>query len=234
MDELRLRLLGCFACERSGVPIDLPLGLQRLAAFLAIRGISHRCLVAGALWPEVPETQALASLRTSVWRMNRLASGLLETVGDALRLPPDTRADSAAQERVVDDVLSRRYVDDSTLAALCQPELLAGWYDDWVVFERERLSQLRLHALEVAARLFVDRGRLDVALRLALEAVRTEPLRETANEVLIAVYIAEGNASDAIRRYHQYRELLWRELELEPSPRLGGLLPRRGGVLTPM
>jgi DNA-binding SARP family transcriptional activator len=232
MDELHL--LGCFACERSGVPIDLPLGLQRLAAFLALHGISHRCLVAGALWPEVPETQALASLRTSVWRMNRLAAGLLETVGDALRLPPAARADNAAQERVVDDVLSHQYVDDSTLAALCQPELLAGWYDDWVVFERERLSQLRLHALEVATRLFVDRGRLDVALRLALEAVRTEPLRETANEALIAVYIAEGNASDAIQRYQLYRELLWRELELEPSPRLGRLLPRRGGVLTPM
>ena len=232
MDELRLRLLGCFACERSGVPIDLPLGLQRLAAFLVLRGISHRCLVAGALWPEVPETQALASLRTSVWRMNRLAVGLLESVGDALRLAPGARADSEAQERVVDDVLTRRSVDDSTLAVLCQPELLAGWYDDWVVFERERLSQLRLHALEVAARLFVDQGRLDVALRLALEAVRAEPLRETANEALIAVYIAEGNTSDAIQRYESYRELLWRELELEPSPRLGGLLPRRRDVLT--
>jgi DNA-binding SARP family transcriptional activator len=233
MDELRVRLLGRFSCERAGAPIELPLGLQRLAAFLGLRGISHRCLVAGALWPDVPETQALASLRTTVWRMNRLAAGILETVGDGLCLAPGAWVDTVEQERVVDDVLSRREVDDSTLKTLCQPELLAGWYDDWVVFERERLSQLRLHALELAARLFVEKERLDAALRLALEAVRTEPLRETANEVLMTVYVAEGNMSDAIQHYRVYRDLLWSELGIEPSRRLSVMLPQRSRMLTP-
>jgi DNA-binding SARP family transcriptional activator len=232
MEGLRLHFLGHFVCERDTGPVELPLGLQRLAAFVGIRGPSHRCVVAGSLWPKVPEPQALASLRTGVWRMNRLAPGVLETVGDQLRLSLSIWIDSAAQERAIDGVLSGHVMDDSALRILCQPELLSGWYDDWVLFERERLNQLRLHALEVAARLFAECGRLDVALRLALEAVRAEPLRETANGVLISVYLAEGNVSDAVHQFGAFRELLGRELGLEPSPGLARLLPQVSGVLT--
>ncbi|WP_328524064.1 AfsR/SARP family transcriptional regulator [Kribbella sp. NBC_00359] len=230
MEGLRLHLLGRFTCGRAGRAIELPLSTQRLTAFLGLRGPSHRSLIAGSLWPEVPEPQALASLRTGVWRMNRLAPGVLEIVGDGLCLSPTTSVDSAAQERVVDEVLGSHMVDGSTLRVLCQPELLSGWYDDWVMWERVRLSQLRLRALEVAARLFVESGQFDVALRLALEAVRAEPLRETAHGVLMSVYLAEGNVSDAIHQYRVFRDLLFRELGLEPSPRLTQLLPQARGV----
>lgn len=232
MDGLRLLLLGRFLCERQGRPIESPFGMQRLIAFLGLRGPSHRCLIAGSLWPEVPEQQALASLRTAVWRTKRLAPGLLEVDGDGMHLSSQAWVDSRALEQAVSRVLDSRQVDDSVVGTLCQPELLAGWYDDWVVFERERLNQLRLHALEVAAQRFTETQRLELALRLALEAVRTEPLRETANAVLMSVYLAEGNVSDAIHQYEMFRALLRRELGLEPSRRLAGLLPERRATLT--
>ncbi|WP_410791034.1 AfsR/SARP family transcriptional regulator [Kribbella sp. C-35] len=233
MDGSRLLLLGRFSCERQGRPVETPVGMQRLIAFLGLRGPSHRCLIAGSLWPEVPEQQALASLRTAVWRTKRSAPGLLEADGNAMHLSATVWVDSAALERVVSLVLDSQQAADSDVGILCQPELLCGWYDDWVVVERERLNQLRLHALEVAAQRFIEKQRLDLALRLALEAVRTEPLRETANAVLMSVYLAEGNASDAIRQYGMFRTLLRRELGLEPSPRLARLLPDRSSVLTP-
>jgi DNA-binding SARP family transcriptional activator len=69
-------------------------------------------------------------------------------------------------------------------------------------------------------------------LELALEAVRTEPLRETANAVLMSVYLAEGNASDAIHQFRSFSDLLRRELGLEPSPRLAALLPRQRSMVT--
>ncbi|RZT17541.1 DNA-binding SARP family transcriptional activator [Kribbella sp. VKM Ac-2569] len=229
MAGLRLRLLGQFACESSGSSVDLPFGIQRLVAFLALRGPSHRCMVAGSLWPEVPDAQALASLRTGVWRMNRLAHGLLEAQGTGLRMSAHTWVDSKAQEDFAKRVVDTRLIDgreyEKDLETLYPPELLPGWYDDWVIFERQRLSQLRLHALEIIARRLTQRDELDVALRLALEAVRTEPLRETANAVLMSVYLAEGNVSDAIRQYAVFRDLLQRELGLEPSARLTRLLP---------
>ena len=77
----RVRLLDRFCFEYDDAPLVLPAALERLVAFLALRGPSRRCFVAGTLWPEVSEEHALASLRTSIWRMNRLAPGLLSATG---------------------------------------------------------------------------------------------------------------------------------------------------------
>jgi DNA-binding SARP family transcriptional activator len=93
-----------------------------------------------------------------------------------------------------------------------------------VVVERERLNQLRLHALELAAHVLTTHDRLDTALDVALEAVRTEPLRETANEQLIRVHLARGNVYDAARQYHLYRLILDRDLGCAPSARLARLV----------
>ena len=51
-------------------------------------------------------------------------------------------------------------------------------------------------------------------------------MRESPRAALIRVHMAEGNVSDAIREFTRYRELLKRELGLEPTPRLQALLDR--------
>jgi DNA-binding SARP family transcriptional activator len=234
MRPARLRLLEGFAFDCGESQVVLPGGLQRLLAYLALGGPSHRSVVAGTLWPEVPEGHSLARLRTGVWRMNRLVPGLIETRGAALAMTETTSVDSHEQEAFAVRVL-RSGVDgdwvSTGLPTLWPTVLLPGWYDDWVIFERERLHQLRLHALERTARLLLERGDLDLALQVALEAVRCEPLRETSNSALIAVYLAEGNISDAVHQYDVFTTLLDQELGVPPSQRIMGLLPatRRHG-----
>ncbi len=223
-----LRLLDRFALVGSTPSPDLPLGLQRLVAFLALHGPAHRGVTAGTLWPDVPDQQALACLRTAVWRVGKLLPDLVLTEGQTLRLSATVEVDSRRQEDVAVALL-RHGVDDpdwlrAGLPCLWPGELLPGWYDDWVVPERDRLTQLRLHAMEKAARLFTERRELDVAVELALEAVRTGPLRETANATLIAAYVAEGNVADAIHQYEVFETRLDRELGLPPSFALAELL----------
>ena len=75
--EARLHLLDAFALQAAGTTVEMPEGLQRLLAFLAQHGPSPRAVVAGTLWPEVPESHALASLRTGVWRLNKVMPGLV-------------------------------------------------------------------------------------------------------------------------------------------------------------
>ena len=117
------------------------------------------------------------------------------------------------------------YVSADRTLLCSRGEVLPGWYDDWVIFERERLRQLRLHALDALAERFTAQGRYADALEVAMESVRIEPLRESANRMIIAIHLAEANAAEALRHYQFFRDLLRTELGLEPSARLTAMLP---------
>ena len=230
MAGMRLQLLQGFVLHDADARIGLPQGMQRLVAFLALKGPAHRCVVAGTLWPEVPECQALASLRTSIWRMNRILPGSIAQEGMSLTTAQTMTVDRRQQEWFVTRLLREQVIDEQwiseRLEILWPGELLPGWYDDWIVLERERLSQLRLRALEHTAVVMARSHRRATALQLALEAVRAEPLRETANAALIEVYLLEGNVIDAVNQYESFRGRLQRELGVEPSPALRIGLPR--------
>jgi DNA-binding SARP family transcriptional activator len=103
-------------------------------------------------------------------------------------------------------------------------ELLPGWYDDWVLLERERLRQLRMHALEEVAARLAAAGRYGDALQAAYMAVRAEPLRESAHRVVVRVLLAEGNAAEALRAYEQFRVVLAEEMGVRPSERMTRLV----------
>jgi DNA-binding SARP family transcriptional activator len=202
------------------------MGPQRLLAFLAIKGPAPRPAIMGTLWPEVSEPHARGSLRTAMWRLHHNVPCLVLPAGDALGLHPNVLVDiRAATEsaRVIMKDASHLAADLALLHA--QGELLPGWYDDWVIFERERLRQLRLHALDALAGRLVELGRYADALEAAMESARIEPLRESANRMIIAVHLAEGNTAEAQRHYEFFRKLLHAELGLGPSPQLTAMLP---------
>jgi DNA-binding SARP family transcriptional activator len=100
-------------------------------------------------------------------------------------------------------------------------DLLPDWYEDWVIIERERFRELRVEALEVICRQLSALGRYGDAVQAGLAAVASEPLRESAHQTLIAAHVAEGNRADALRQYRLLRDLLRRDLDLEPSPGVG-------------
>lgn len=179
----------------------------------------------------------MASLRTSVWRMNRLAPGLIRADGPGLVLAGHVSIDARLLEDLATRVLSREPGAMEQLHAgageLCAPMLLPGWYEDWVLEERERLLQLRLHALEACARVLLELGDAGTAVRLALQAVHDDPLRESAQATLIAVYLAEGNLSDARHQYDAFARKLGSELGLRPSHRLLELLASGTGTTEP-
>jgi DNA-binding SARP family transcriptional activator len=113
-------------------------------------------------------------------------------------------------------------------------DLLPGWYDDWVIFERERIRQRLLHALEALSRRLVAEGRCADAVEAAISAVSADPLRESANRVLIEAHLAEGNVVEARRVYERYRDTVRGELGVEPGEQLTrlartGFLPQSRG-----
>ena len=222
---IRLELLDGFRLEVNGIRVDPLASAQRLLAFLALQGPVVRAVAAGTLWGGVPECQALASLRTTIWRVNRTVAGLVSVRQSQLALANSVRVDVVELADLVALVLDGS--QGTSVPRLRTGELLPGWYEDWVLFERERLRQLRLHALEAAAVQLAARGSYSAALEVALEVVRAEPLRESAHRVVIAVHLAEDNLIEAVRAYERFRALSLDQFGVEPSQRLMQLLYAR-------
>ncbi|PRY50147.1 DNA-binding SARP family transcriptional activator [Geodermatophilus tzadiensis] len=232
----RITLLDGFAM-RTGGPADgpgeeeLPPSVQRVVAHLCLAGSPARTAVSGRLWPDVPEERARASLRSALWRLRRSAPGLLDDSGSRLRLAPGVRTDvrdlQAWAGQVGDPAAAPPRLTLPAPALL--GDLLPGWYDDWVLLERDRLQQVRLHALETVAARLGAVGRYAEALQAAYLAIRAEPLRESAHRTVVRVHLAEGNLAEALRAHDAFACLLRAELGVAPTERMTGLvrgLPR--------
>lgn len=239
--DVELRLLRGFRVVHRGRPVELPLGAQRVLAFLALRDHPvSRGSVAGALWPEVSERRAGASLRSALWRLNQPRLRLVDATLTSLALARHVRIDLWRAGDLAHGVLERslRCEDLERSADLLGGDFLPDWSDDWVLMERERFRQLRLHALEALCEQLTLAGRFGQAVDAGLAAVTGEPLRESAHRAVITAHLAEGNRGEALRQYELYRRLVRAELGVVPSPALQELLAHpspssllRGGEL---
>jgi DNA-binding SARP family transcriptional activator len=207
---------------------DVPRGSKRVLAFVALRnGRLERRYAAGALWPDADETRAAGNLRSALWRLRGAGADVIDADkwGVALRddVVIDARVTYDWAARVISgevdgDDLSTRWVSVGAL------DLLPGWYDDWAVTERDRLRQRYLHALEILSPLLSLRGRHADAVEVAMVAAQADPLRESAHRALIEAHVAEGNLSEARRDFIAYRDLVRRELCVEPGRELCALV----------
>jgi DNA-binding SARP family transcriptional activator len=219
---VRVVLLGGFRVTSDGEEVELPSSAQRLVSFLALQDVPLlRLYVAGVLWPDASEKRSYANLRSALWRVRRSPCEIVEAKGANLRIAPGVWIDVGEAVR-----RATRFMNGDagrvTAAAMrsLSADLLPDCYEDWVVGERERLRQLRLHALEAVAERLTDDGDFGLAAEASLTALRGDPLRETANRALIRSLLAEGNVAEAVRYYKSYRSMLGRELGLEPSDRI--------------
>src|SRR3954452_11707714 len=228
----RISLLDGFALEltdRGRETHDaLPRGVQRLVAHLGLTRRPARPAIAGRLWPDVPEGHAHGSLRSALWRVQKIAPGLIQVSGDTLSLAEGVRVDvrelAVWAERVSDP---RMPIEEITASDVrLNGELLPGWYDDWVLLDRERLRQLRMHALEALADRLAMAHRYGEAVQAAYSAVRAEPLRESSHRAVVRVHLAEGNLVEAVRAYEAFRSLLADELGVAPTRQMSDLVRR--------
>lgn len=116
--------------------------------------------------------------------------------------------------------LSRRF----ELLLDLRGELLPECWDSWVVFDRERLRQEAVQLLEAASAAAQASGQLHLALLLALNAVECDPLRESANMLVVRMHMVNGDLSGAVRRARFYARLLSEEIGVGPPQPLADLL----------
>lgn len=218
-------LLGNFRLAMGAKPVVVRPSVQRLVALVGVLGPLDRVDVAQLLWLDRCDAQALGNLRTLLWHMRRETPQLVDEGGARLTIEGSVDLTQVVSwsERVL-----RGGDPGAALPSGIGRELLTGWSDEWLITRREEIRQVQLHALEAAARHALGTGRYADAWTRAWTAVSADPLRESAVRILIEIHLAEGNAAEAVRRYRHFREVLQRELETSPSPRLEALMRGRG------
>jgi DNA-binding SARP family transcriptional activator len=230
----RLRLIGSFELSRGGATARLPLMAQRLAALLAVRDETvDRSRAAGILSPDVEHHHALANLRTALWRLRGTTYRIVQPVGGSLRLAPNVSVDVRESDCLARRVLSGDIGRDEAMAAASalSGDLLPDWDDEWLVFDRERFRELRLHALERLCGQLTASGDHAEAVECGLLAIEAEPLRESAHRALMRAYISEGNHAQAVQHLRLLERQLWQELEVAPSQETIDLATGRNGYV---
>lgn len=224
---LRIRLLGTFDARfGTGAPVVFATRKERaLLAYLAFRlGRPHsRDALSGLLWATRGDEQARGSLRRTLSDLRKALgdSADLTSEGDRVALAPDgIEVDVAAFERCAE---SSEAAALEQATALYQGELLAGFglreeaFEDWLRLERERLRRLALNA---TARLIAHHAGSNAperAIDAAMRQLSIDPAHEPTHRALMSLYARLGRRSEAIRQYAACREVLARDLGIEPD-----------------
>lgn len=216
-----IHVIGTFAAYKDRRRLVLRPSSQRLLGLLAVRGDLARQDAAGLLWPDLRANRAQANLRTVLWRVRHDAAGFV-TDDDVLNLD-EVDVDATALRSWAWRALRS---EDPWMPPprVIGRELLPGWSDDWLLQPREELRLLYLYALEAAGQRLLMSGRLGEAVNLALTAISIDPLRESANRLLIEVHLRDGNTVNAARHFIAYETRLLLETGTEPGAALTALV----------
>jgi DNA-binding SARP family transcriptional activator len=223
-------LLGGFDVRSHGRQVSVPVTAQRVLGYLDLTGARQsRDVVAGRLWQFTSQARAQANLRTALWQLRRTHRDVVQAARDRIWLTDGVAVDYHAMTEQARRLLSGA-VDGSELTRvpldLFQAELLPGWDEDWLLIERERHRQLRMHTLEDLSHRLARAGQFALAVDAAYAAIAIEPLCESAHRTLTEVFLAEGNRTEALRQFRLYRSLLADETGFGPTEEFAALLER--------
>ena len=212
-----LRLLGGFALLADDRPVVVAPGSQRVLSFLALqeRPVA-RGWVASSLWPETADERAAANLRSALWRLHEAGHDIVAgtaclAIREQVRVDVRDLSSAARRLRMKGDLPAIELVECT------RGELLPGWWEPWLDFDRERLRLERIHVCAAFADGALAGGQPHLAASAALSAVECDPLCESSNALLIRAHLALGRPVDAGRVFERYSSLLLAELGVEPS-----------------
>jgi DNA-binding SARP family transcriptional activator/predicted ATPase len=236
--HLLLSLLGSFHVVLDGQPIT-GFKSNKVRALLAYLSVEvdrphPRETLAGLLWPEWPNRDALSNLRYSLSDLRRVISDrtadppFLLIARDSLQFNPssdywlDVETFTQIVEANLDSPLNLEKLEQAV--TLYRGSFLEGFsledsstFDEWALLTQERLARLALSALHNLAEGYEKRGEYERAQSFAWRQLELVPWDESAHQQLMRLLAFVGQRSAALAQYESCRKLLADELGVEPS-----------------
>ncbi len=212
MVRVHVRLLGPLELEVEGRAVSAPAGrpARSLIAWLALHPGTHpRAAVAAALWPDVLDTSARASLRTALTAVRRsIGNASVTATRDRVGLADGVQVDVREFDALLDAGAPEAALE------LARGELLPDLVDDWALRARDRHRDRWSSALAAVAAAAADPV---AALASARRRAELDPFDESAHRDLMRAFAENGEPAAALAVYERLRARFRRELGLAPS-----------------
>jgi WD40 repeat protein/serine/threonine protein kinase/DNA-binding SARP family transcriptional activator len=239
---LEVTMLGQFEIRLEGEPVEIrSRPAQSLLAYLLLnRGTPHRReKLAGLIWPDASETSARNNLRYALWRLRKSIETRQPEAPDYLIADDISIAFDADTEYWLDVSLLESKAGAAAAAedligmvTVYRGELLPGFYDEWVVLERERLQAIFERKMNLLLDRLVDGQRWSEVLEWGERWIALGHTPEPAYCALMIAHGGLGNMSRVAVVYQRCVESLRSELGVGPSEQTRALYEKliKGGT----
>ncbi len=229
---LEIRLLGKFEVKRDGKPVAIiSRPAQSLFAYLILTaGIAHRReKLAGMLWPDSLEETARDNLRHALWRIRKALPPkpkveylLADDLTIAFNASADHWLDAAELEKLGENASADQLI---AILSAYQGELLPGFYDEWVMLEREHLYSIFEHHMARLMSLLQEEKRWLDILDWGERWIKLGQKPEPAYRALMSAHAAKGDMSKVAATYERCVKSL-KVFDIEPSEQTRALYER--------
>lgn len=237
MTDLRVCLFGKYAISVNDdevVRCDAGKVYELLCYLLFYHDRHHpRESLAGLFWGDCPGVQAKKYLRQALWHIQSLFDAthtpieMLATDSEWVRIQPgielwlDVRIFEAAYSNIrgiAGQALNDQQVQLLRSAiGLYQGDLLEGCYQDWCIYERERLQNMYLSMLDKLMIFSEAHNEFEAGLDYGTTILRYDCARERTHRQLMRLYYLAGDRTGALRQYQRCCHALEQELAVEPA-----------------
>ena len=243
---LKITLLGSLEVRQGGVLLTQWRHRKTMAllAYLLVTGESHsRESLAGLLWGQASDTNALSGLRKVLAELRRVIGPYLleHDRWVAFDFTQPCQVDILDFERGLSETLDQKVemLDAVKTAALNQSidlykgDFLSGFYiqrapafEDWFTLQRERLRLAALDGLYLLGKTFYQQGDFPASIRYTRRLLELEPGHEEAHRQLMSLLALTGQRELALRQYERCREMLATTYGVAPQEKTTALYHR--------
>ena len=240
MTTFSVRLFGKFCAQRDEQVID-SLDMRKskdLFCYLALnRDQPHaRESVAGLLWGNTTTAQSKAYLRKALWQLQEALHDPTAPAGQHILLVDsewiqlNPKANLWLDIEVFEQAFNQAQgIAGHQISADCaqalrsaidlyRGELLEGCYQDWCLYERERLQNIYLAILDKLMGYCEAQQEYEHGLVYGARILRYDRAREQTHRRLMRLHALAGDRSAALRQYEHCVAALQDELNVAPTP----------------
>ena len=223
---LHINLLGQFKILANNTPLDLPSRpAQSLLAYLCLNAgtVHRRETLAGMLWPDTTDSNARSYLRQALWRIRKAFEESDVPCDSYLDITDLSISFHQNSNYWLDANMVLKPVEEQSTQELMENlqhytgELLPGFYDEWILPERDRFQAVYHHGMNFLLDRLIQAEQWAETIKWGEQWIKLGYAPEPAFRALMRAYASLGDRGMVNATYQRCEKALEQDLGVMPS-----------------